>query len=553
MPAPEDLVTYLRLAPEFGGTRFGPFEGLEMRLGSNPERCHIVLAEALGVLPEHAKVIRQRDNSLIVAPAERTASIFLWKPNERRPTQIQTPTAVRPGDAFSLVTQDGPKFIIELDVLPPEVIEKREAEKRVRTGRRRLSAESLAAEGKRQVWWRVLTLGPAQMASRAWVFIKSGAIYNPRNIFLGVAIIGGYIFGGWAMCSRKKYQTQVTKVENAAQSCNQQLEIAKNLSAQGADFKFHEIVTQITNSTLLGAALEQDAAMRAEVKRQTKIMFTNPKAWDWLVKPKGKQKAAEFAKWRERLYDDDGIDPDTAKLLMWLGATPDELKSEFLDREDSLGAKVCGRGTLMSTYRQAKNLGLDAQPDTFIERDYELVRDDKAKREELLLKTMQSWNPTAVLPEGTLETAVDPVRQGRSGCLYLQGSDDRTEVGASVRMLAKQVGKSGALLPDAVQPWSPTARVAKYWSADIPNMDLTQKKIGIDFTQTFTGTVLDQQGNGGKWVMARTAETVARAIVVPCLAVLKGDTAEVAKILGDENLPPPVSCLVLDWKLRNEE
>ena len=31
----DDLVTYLRLDPEFGGTRFGPFEGLEVRLGSN--------------------------------------------------------------------------------------------------------------------------------------------------------------------------------------------------------------------------------------------------------------------------------------------------------------------------------------------------------------------------------------------------------------------------------------------------------------------------------------------------------------------------------------
>ena len=33
MPA-QDLVLYLTLSPEFGGTRFGPFEGIEARLGS---------------------------------------------------------------------------------------------------------------------------------------------------------------------------------------------------------------------------------------------------------------------------------------------------------------------------------------------------------------------------------------------------------------------------------------------------------------------------------------------------------------------------------------
>ena len=39
----EELATYLRLTPEFGGTRFGPFEELEIRLGSDADRCHIVL------------------------------------------------------------------------------------------------------------------------------------------------------------------------------------------------------------------------------------------------------------------------------------------------------------------------------------------------------------------------------------------------------------------------------------------------------------------------------------------------------------------------------
>lgn len=547
----DELVTYLRLAPEFGGTRFGPFEGLEVRLGSNGERCHIVLSESLGVLGEHAKLLRQRDNSLIVTPAERTATIFLWKPGERRPSQVLTPTAVRPGDAFSLVTADGPRFIIELDVLPPEVVEKREAEKKVRTGRRRLSAETMAAEGKRQAWSTILTRGPAQMAQRAWVFVKSGAIYQPRNIFLGIAILGGYIFGGFAFCSRKSYQTEVTRVTKSAESCEQQLAIAKTLSETGGELKFHELAAAISLSPLLGTALESDSDLRAAVQSATKNLFLDPKPWDWIVFAKG-QKASEFANWREQLFKEDDIDVESARLLMWLGADPGPIRTEFREIEDSEKMDACGRGLLRMSYRQARNFGLNAQADALVLRNYEAVREDKAKREELLLRTMNGFDPNAILPEGTLETDVDPIRESVSACLYFQGDDDRPRNGQIIRAMAKQLGKNGSKLPDDTVQWSPTARLAKFWSAELVNNDLTQKDGGIDFTQTYTGTVLSNQGDGGKWVLEQTARTIAKAIAVPCFAVLKGSAKESGKIIGEENLPPPVSCLVLDWKLRNE-
>lgn len=546
----DDLVTYLRLAPEFGGTRFGPFEGLEVRLGSNQERCHIVLAESLGVLPEHAKLLRQRDNSLILTPAERTATLFLWKPGERKPAQVLTPTAVRTGDAFSLVTQDGPRFIIELDQLPPEVKEAREQEKKVRTGRRRLSAETMAAEGKRQALSTILTRGPAQLAQRAYVFVRSGAIYQPRNIFLAAAILGGYVFGGFAFCSRKKYQTEVTRVTQSADSCQQQLAVAKALSEGGADFKFHELAGAIITSPLLAAELSSDSDLRAAVQSATKNLFLDPKPWDWLVTGKG-PKASAFANFREMLFKEDNIDVETAKLLMWVVADTGP-NSEFLDFEDSMKMPVCTRGVMHVTFRQARHLGLNAQPDALILRDYQAVADDKARREQALLATMLALDPNAVLPEGTLETGLDPIREGRSACLYLQGDDDRPRNGALVRALSKQLGKKGSKLPDSALNWSSTARVAKYWSADLQNNDLTEKDGGIDFTPTYTGTVLSNQGDGGKWVLEQTARTIAKAIAIPCFAVLKGSAKDAGKIIGDENLPAPVNCLVLDWKLRNE-
>lgn len=553
MATVDDLVTYIRLAPEFGGTRFGPFEGLEVRLGSNPERCHIVLSEALGVLPEHAKLLRQRDNSLILTPAERTATLFLWKPGDRRPSQVHTPTAIRPGDAFSLVTHDGPRFFVELDQLPPEVKAAREQETKVRTGRRRLSAETMAAEGKRQAWSSLLTMGPAQLAQRAWVYIKSGAIYQPRNIFLGVAILGGYIFGGWAMCSRKKYATEVTRVESERDACNEQVGVLKELSDSSGKAKFHLLAASVTNSTKLGAALENDDALRAAVEREVKNIFLNPTGWSWIVEPKSK--AAAFAAWREQLFKETDMDVDTEKLLMWLAADPTSSQSEFVEQEDSTGNMVCGRGPIFLTYLHARNLGMEALPDALLQKGTAQIKEDTAKQLELLAATLHLYDPAAVLPEETVVTKIDPVRSTELiNCLYsTTGTDERVQRGVTINTLAKHLGKSGSNLPPDTSNQSSVARVAKFWSAAAPVNDLTVKGAGYDFTASSVGPVLDSKGATGAWVLSQTAKTIAKSIAVPCVARLKGDPKEVGKIIGEDNVPAPFGCLYLDWTLRNQE
>ena len=69
-------VTYLQLSPEFGGTRFGPFRGVEIRLGSDPDANDISLPADLGVAPQHLKVLQQGENTFIIAPVDRTALAF---------------------------------------------------------------------------------------------------------------------------------------------------------------------------------------------------------------------------------------------------------------------------------------------------------------------------------------------------------------------------------------------------------------------------------------------------------------------------------------------
>ena len=543
----EEKFPYLRLSPEFGGTRFGPYEGLEVRLGSDPDRCHIALRADMGVHPEHVKLFRESDRNLILAPSDRTASVFLFRGNGDRPIQLTTPTAVRPGDAFTLGTVGGPRFIIELDLLPEEVREERAAKRRKSGSRSRLSKEAMGREAKRQAFSYILVMGPAQMAQRAITFIKSGAAFQPRYIFLGVTIFGGWILGGVSMCNNRGLKSDLQVTNQRYENCEQELSFAENLGGNSAEYSFDQLAANIVGSTLLGEALEQDAALRSLVKKKSKTVFANAKRYNWIINNDG-PKAGRFSEWRERVMNEDALEDDTQRLLVWLAGTPGRLNSEFIDLSDSEGDEVCARGGLQMTYRQATSFGLDAQADALVEKDYETVAQDKSLRESLLSDTVGAAG--SGLPEDNYSTEFDPVRQGRGACLYIEGSDDRTRPASILSQMTKHLDDASEDLPPFGAPSSSVSRLAKYWAADMTRVDYRRGAGDIDFSQAQVGAVLDGFDARGQWVMARTAETIARAIVVPCLAVLQGDPSKAEGTLG-EGLPSPVNCLVLDWKLRN--
>ena len=542
----DEKFPYLRLSPEFGGTRFGPYEGLEVRLGSDPDRCHIALRADMGVQAEHVKLFREGNENLILAPSDRTASVFLFRGNGDRPVQVTAPTAVRAGDAFTLGTIGGPRFIIELDLLPEAVREERAAKKR-KTGRSRLSKEAFGREAKRQVFSQLLVLGPAQIAQRAITFIKSGAIYQPRYIFLGVAMFGGWIFGGVSMCNNRGLKADLQVTNQRYENCEQELSFAENLGGNSAEYSFDQLAANIVGSSLLGEALEQDVTLRNLVKKKAKTVFANAKRYNWIINNDG-QKAGRFSEWRERVMAEGALEDDTQRLMVWLAGTPGRLNSEFVDVSDSEGEEVCARGGLQMTYRQALSFGLSVQADALVKKDYETVAEDKTLRESMLMDTVSAAG--GGLPEDTFSTEFDPVRQGRGACLYIEGSDDRSRPVPILRSMVEQLDDAAEDLPPFGAPSSSVARLAKYWAADLTRVDYRRGAGDIDFSDAQVGAVLDGFDARGQWVLSRTAETIARAIVVPCLAVLQGDPSKAKGTLGD-GLPSPVNCLVLDWKLRN--
>lgn len=543
-----DLALYLRLTQEFGGTRFGPFEGSEVRLGSNGDRCDITLPEALGVIDVHVKIIRQSDDNLIIAPIDRTAAVFVWTGGSQRPKQVTTPVAVRHGDRFALVTASGPCFYVEIDELPEEIKKERQ---KSRGRRSRLSKEGFKQEGKRQVWMRLLTTWPGQMAQRAYTYVVSGAIFMPRNIIMLVGIGGGYIFAGVQSCRMGGVTQDLGMAEVELGECNDRVEAAENLGRESDEATFTDLVGKITIDAKLAAALEKDKKLRAAVKERTVVVLERQSDYEWLINPKsGRAQAAAFATYREKLLADDDIETETAKLLAWTAAIPNapSLKG-FSVVIDSNGDQVCGRGPAALTWRQAQNLAVGAQLDALVG-DPEPLQESREKREAALAETAAAGGQDEWELDGDVEALFANIRQGNKTCMYLEGTDQRDSVSTLVSRLGNELGSDGDYLPTAAENHHAVAAVAKLYAADLADVDMRDKKSGFDLT-SIPSVSLDRYA-GKDWVLEQTAEVVARAAMLPCIAVLKyRDNADVKNVLGEE-LPNSTDCLVLEWKLRND-
>lgn len=540
-----DLVLYLVLSPEFGGTRFGPFEGLEARLGSNKERCHITLPESLGVAKEHCKVIRQGGASMILAPSERTAAVFLWKGDARRPVQVQAPTAVKPGDSFALVTQEGPRFFIELGELPAEVRAARNPANR--RGPKNLTVGKFGRAGMDLFLTRLYTFSPYAIAMRGWYFVKSGAIWQPRILILGAIMLFGYFSTGVSACTAFKFRGDAKAAQDDAAECKESLSYAEDVGTDVENFAFDELAITITGVRSVGLAMKKDTAFVGLVKTQAKKMLDNPEVYAWLYEESARPE--EFARWRERVEKSDKFDPDTKRLLPYLAATKGRVQGQWGQVLDSKDMEVCGRGPARLTYRQAKNLGLaQVQLDAYVSGDATTITQDEVART-LLLSTTGASAGEPVL-ETNVPSGADVILQGARTCVRADGDDDRESLPKVVSALEDMVGKSSKFVPDVDSPYVAVSRLAKVFASDIPGMKFVDiKKSPLDFVK-MSPTVVLSDSPGGDWVIERTAEVIARSMILPCDAVLNGNKSKMEATFG--TLPNPVSCLVLNYRLTHE-
>lgn len=178
---------FLDLAPEYGGTRFGPF-AQGATLGSDPARCHITLPAELGIRPVHAWIV-PAGSGLTLQVGEVGAAVFVLSAG--RPAPVRGSTAIGPGDALLLGGPSGVRFTLQSAGQAPRPAA------RPQTGRRGPpTAAAMAAEAKRQAGVAVMTTKGGASAGHFLHRLQSGAFTNPRYVVGAIVAIGGVLFTG---------------------------------------------------------------------------------------------------------------------------------------------------------------------------------------------------------------------------------------------------------------------------------------------------------------------------------------------------------------------
>ena len=554
---------YLRLSPEFGEHRFGPYERGEIRVGSDQQNCAICIGN-FGALPIHAKLSIQ-GKELVLSPSERSAEVFLWRKN-KHPEQIVGATVIQVGDAFSIVVENGPKFIVELDELPEEVKEQREKEaSRSGVGRSRLTKESMGNEVKRQAFTQLLVFGPMQLLQRARTFIVSGAIYQPRNIIAGLVLFSGWILGGSMSCRSSKLKSANVVANDKLADCNNDLAFYEDL-VKTQNYSLTKAILEITESQNLTDLLKKDKKLMALVQEKA-LALSGQDGPDWLVNTASTSGGyiGQFGTWQAALQsmDDTEIDPETKRLLLWSINEKDMSNRGFSMVSNAKGDYQCGRGILQLSYRQGMFLGLSGvQPDAPYKG--KASKKDNSARQTLLVKTVESalgpanedFPESQALVEGLINAEVDFEQienRSQQNCFYAQGdeTDTRQSPNKLAQALKKSVGIGRKGLPSEENVLSSGARLAKVYLADVDGMDF-RGPTNFRFSGTLSAS-LEGLNQEGEWVLEQTAKSIARSLVLPCKVTLQG-SEEAKELVGGEegaNLPNPVACLVFDWKIRN--
>jgi hypothetical protein len=534
----DDLALYLTLSPEFGGTRFGPFEALEVRLGADRERCHIVLPEAFGVAREHCKVIRQGEG-LILAASERTAAVFVWKGDARRPTQIQAPTSVRPGDSFALVSPEGARFTVVLAPLPAEVLAAREKQKR----KSKLSAEGFAQEGWRLLLARIWSLGPFGLLMRGWYLITSGSILQPRILIPLVIAAVGYLGMAGSSCAALKFKADQKTAEDKLADCTQ----VRDAGGGPVTMKSTpvELIAAIEGSTELKVSLADDN-LRGLVLGNVKAILASPDDYEWLYRGKG-EAVDSWIKLRKGIDETDDFDKLTKVLLPYTAAVGKRTSEGWNVWKDTGDARTCLRGPARLSFRQAKSLGFEnVQLDGYHGEDTLSFTNDDTGRLTLLQATATAAGLPFPDPPPATEEGV--ITAGREFCVFASGDDDRDQLSKVVKVFKKQFGIGAAGVPDASNSQAALGRILKFYSADLPGNTYADGTPRIDFTNSVSQPLKEQIG--AQQVYARVAEVIARSVALPCLAALENE-AVVPDTFGRP--VEPLNCLALKWKLDHQQ
>jgi len=526
---------FLQLSQEFGGTKFGPFDSLEVRLGSDPTRNDITLPENLGIISEHVKVLIQGDGSYIIAPVERTAGVYVWRGGAKKPKELQSPMAVNAGDSFALVTPEGPRFYILAEMpnqtdLMADNVEGKAKQKLGPTG------EGILNEIKRRGFAKVFSSKFGNFGMRAWTFIKTGQFLSPYYIVMGMTMMSGYLFAGTTSCAAFKFSRDASTARADNQECKDELNAFKGDRDGGKDPTLHGLTETVLGAPDWKLAISTDTEFRTAYADNLNTIFEDAERYRWAYENSLGQN--NLGKFKNALK---GLPEPLIRTLSFAAARPghggDSIYSEI--KEDSEGKENCGRGPLQLTYRQARNLGLfDVQLDVYMPSAQ--FDDVDARQRAFENVTAQFSNPPDIPKNGQVNRAGF---QGLDDCAYYDGVDERDDlatIASVVRGKFTEMARAKRLPKEGDKYWIEARLVALYasdWYKDFNTLKLT--KSSPPSVEMKKMSIKEQRK---KFAINQAAKTTARAVAIPCLAALDREY-DPKKFL--EPLPSLGSCAVV--------
>ncbi|TNE90761.1 MAG: hypothetical protein EP330_07480 [Deltaproteobacteria bacterium] len=531
--------TYLQLAPEFGSTKFGPFLGVEIRLGSDPAANDITLPEAYGIAPEHVKILIQPDGSFIIAPTQRSATVYAFR-GQGRPKQVTSPMAVGPGDSIALATPEGPRFYL-LRERPQQAGDDIETpQDAIDAARRGLNAGGVWEEMKRVGVAKVVTSNAGHFLQQAWTFIKSGSFLKPRYIVMGMGIAAGWVMACGAGGSAAWFQQAASKANTGLEQCEADLDVERGRSGAIEDQSIPGLTGAILNDrTRWEETLSGDDAFRQAYYTEYKKYATSDKIKR--LEPVIDGRSRSFIGFK-RALESSQLPANLARIMAFLAAPENAVEGrEWSLVQDSTGERACGRGPAQLTYRQGKNLGIVPLQVNALVDQFVAVGSDLAEKKAALQKMGGAGLEFAEDEVATAEVGA----QGEKQCLHIAGEDARTDARAVASLLGTRFGPNAPRLPEENDQYWQLARIMSFYASDA---GYGYDRLSFP-SSTAPSVVLDDMTPSEKeYVLKESASLVARTVAVYCSAALGSE--EPPEHLPD--IPGWADCLILDWLVKQE-
>lgn len=551
--------TYLELAPEFGGTRFGPFKGMEIRLGSDPSSNDIVLPENLGVLPQHVKLISQGDGSFIVAPVERTAGVFTYRAGGSA-KQVTSPIAIQgasdaySADSFSVVTPEGPRFYVLQIMQQPEAKSKNS---QFDQAKKRLSGKSLFSELKRQGLVMFLTTQGGQQFQRWGTFIKTGAILRPRFLIGGAVVVAGWLFAGGIGLVACQAAVGGAKAENQLEQCKQEVIVLGGGGENGPTLESYTarvLGSPGAPNNKWKSALRQDTEFAQAYRKELAALLGNERTRDrlkWVYKRPG----SDFVKTKNAMSAA-GWPEDLVRVFAYTAAIPGnttERRWTFLE-DDGYGNEVCARGPMAVTWRQATQLGVGGvSPDAVMSyNDYGAAGEAE--------KTAAIQANSALLRNFTPAESYDAIANFNADndnnmvCLAAEPQgDEPTDPRATpnlpdfISAISGKVGPNASGVPSMDAGVGVLTRLLRFYAADYRG---NFSKVNLGGSDSVPSLMLNDTKAIKPHAMAKAAQTLAKAVAIPCLARLDPEFADLPldKTIGVA--PEPLDCIIIEGMIK---